>query len=345
MFRLIAFLLATTISVGGFLFVDYSMAKRWASSEDAEGLTFVEYLSGFTGRLTGSTAAAKADAALPTALADMMPTPPEGWTVRPATAEDTDVFMPKQSDKSTKDARRYVEAVAKKRSGKGVEQVALTYEKGNRRVIFQAVRYPNIIFTSFMAMQQRMELQMMYGEFRPRDFITVRGLDVSEDVLPADMRARYFYSDVGAQIQIRVLASERMTDEDLVPFFQTLHVKAMNASVVDKQEGLGEVPVIVLASVLDEATRAAYEADRLARAQTEAEQREAARIAAEAEAAAEGSSLDADGKEQDKDSNVLQGEGRLELQGDKKKGGATNCEERAGTKFCGTAGGEKAADE
>jgi hypothetical protein len=318
--RLIGFLLAAMFSIGGFLFVDYTMAKRWAGSEDGEGLTVAEYLGGFAERLTGFTSAS-AENGLPTALIDMLPKPPEGWTVRPTVPEDADVFLPKAADDGTADASTYVKAVAAEPSGDGLEHVALTYERGERRVVFQAVRYPNLIFTSFMAMEQRFELQTLGPQFRPTDFMTVRGLDVTEDLLPKGMRARYFLANVGAQIQIRVLASSRMSDENLLPFFETLHVQAMNASVIDKQEGLGQVPVIVLASVLDEATRAAYEADRIAREEADDAARAAERAAAEAEAAAAAAAEATDGNagedpetNTDKGASVLKGEGRIKLQ-------------------------------
>jgi hypothetical protein len=95
----------------------------------------------------------------------------------------------------------------------------------------------------------------------------------------------------------------------------------MNASVIDKQEGLGEVPVIVLASVLDEATRAAYEADRIAREEADAAALAAERAAAEAEAAAAAAAEAAEGPAADdpqtdtgKGASVLKGEGRIKLQ-------------------------------
>jgi hypothetical protein len=335
--RLVGFLLTFVLGVGGFVAVDYTMAKRWASAEDSEGLTFGEYIGGLSGRLAG--ASASNSSGLPTALADMMPTAPEGWTVRPTVPEDVDIFMPKKRTEGTPEARDYVEAMGKVRAGSGVEAVVLTYEKGERRVVIKAVRYPDLIFTSFMAMQQRMELQMAQPKFLSRDFMTVRGLDITEDFLPDGMRARYFMADVGAQIHIRVLASKRMKDEDLVPFFQTLHVKAMNASVIDKQDGLGDVPVIVLASVLDEATREAYEADRATREEADAKRRDEERLAAEAEAQA---ATDAEAKEK---GGALESEGSLTMQGDKGANGKPgDCEERAGTKFCGVGGDGSAAD-
>jgi hypothetical protein len=100
------------------------------------------------------------------------------------------------------------------------------------------------------------------------------------------MRARYFTASVGAQIQIRVLASRRLKDEDIVPFFETLNVQAMNAAVVDRQPGLGEVPVLVLGSALGEADLAAYVADRAARAESAIRRAAERRDMAEAELAA-----------------------------------------------------------
>jgi hypothetical protein len=280
--RLIGFLVMFSATAGGYLYFDYTMSARWSGREDAEGLTFSEYLSGLSGRLGGLTGKASA-AGLPTKLVDMLPKPPEGWTVRPTEAADIDGFLPKSSRNADKKAVATVTQIGQPEAGSGTELAALTYEKGNRKVVIKAIRYPNIIFTSLMAMQQRMELQMKTAEFRGTEFMTVRGLDVTEDLLPEGFRARYFFADVGAQIHLQVLASKRMTDEDLLLFFQTLHVKAMNAGVIDKVEGLGEVPVIVLASALNEAGREAYLADIAAReaekAAKEAEQHQAAEAA------------------------------------------------------------------
>jgi len=320
--RALVFIIPALASLGLFLFIDFTMAKKWANTEDGQGLTVSEYISGFTGRVTGFASSASAASGLPNELAAMMPKAPEGWSVRPAVPEDTDPFMARETTAKTREAGRYIAAVASKRGD--FDQVALTYEKGERRVVFQAVRYPDMIFTSFMMMQQRFELQMLGAQFQPSPFMTVRGLDVTEDILPKGMRGRYFLANVGAQIQIRVVASSRMSDADLVPFFQTLHVKAMNASVVDKVSGLGDVPVIVLASELDKATREAFEADRAARAEIAAAEREARRLADEAEArAAEEAEAKADG--------VLQPTGRLEMKGNSL---GADCADRAGGKSC-----------
>jgi hypothetical protein len=270
--RLLGFLFMFCLTAGGYMFIDYKMSARWAGREDAEGLTFTEYLSGLSGRVAGLTGSASANG-MPTRLADMLPKPPEGWKVRPVEAADIDGFLPKSTKKADKDALAALKKMAEAEDG--AEVAALTYEKGDRKLIIKAIRYPNIIFTSLMAMQQRMELQMMTAQFRGTEFATVRGLDVTEDLLPDGFRGRYFFADVGAQIHLRVLAPKRMSDEDLVPFLETLHVKAMNAGVIEKTEGLGDVPVIVLASALDGAERDAYLADVAAREAEEA-QKEAA---------------------------------------------------------------------
>jgi hypothetical protein len=283
--RLVGFLVMLVITAGGYLYLDYRMASRWASAEGADGLTVGEYLSGLTGRMAGL-GGANAASGMPTGLAEMLPKAPEGWTVRATLAEDAKGFLPKSEKKADKKALSYVRETAKADQGKGLDSVALTYEKADRKVIVKAVRYPNIIFTGLMAMQQRFELQMRAVEFHGTEFMTVRGLDVTEDLLPDGFRGRLFIADVGAQIHLRILAPKRMTDKELVPFFETLHVRAMNASVIDKQEGLGEVPVIVLASALDEAARDAYVASLAEREAETARKDQAAQAEAEAQAQA-----------------------------------------------------------
>ncbi len=294
MFRLIGFLALFSATAGGYLYTDYKMSARWSGQDDADGLTFTEYLSGFADRLAGLGGSAAA-AGLPTRLVDMLPTPPEGWTVRPTVAEDVAGFLPKSTKKADKAALAAVKAVGDAKADSGTEIAALTYEKGDRKVVIKAVRYPNVIFSSDASIPQRTELQAKGAQFRGTEFMTVRGLDVTEDLLPEGFRGRYFLADAGAQIHLRVLAPKRMADEDLVPFFETLHVRAMNASVIDKVEGLGDVPVIVLASALDDAGREAYLADVAARAAAEAQRQDTQRAEAEAAAAQKNAVVAAEG--------------------------------------------------
>lgn len=282
MLRLLGFVLILGLGAAGIVAMDYNRSRETASaSEGAPEMTFRTYLDGIPARIASVTGSSGTTAGLPGALADMLPRPPEGWIVRPATAEDIDVFLPKKSGDGDAAARDLVKSVASTRVSKGAEVVILTYEKGERRVMVHAVRFPDRIFTDDTAFEERFDLQMQTAQQRGRPFMTVRGLDVTEDFLGDGMRARYLFADVGAQIRIRMLASKRLKDADLVPFFETLHVKAMNAAVVDRQAGLGDLPVIALASAMTDAGREAYEAgraERLAGAVTRAEeQRDAAR--------------------------------------------------------------------
>ena len=281
MFRLIGFLVIFTLTAGGFIFVDYKMSARWSGREEAGGLTFRDYLGGLSGRISGL-GGGRGTGGMPTKLADMLPKPPEGWKTRPVEAGDTDGFLPKSGKNADKAGVAAVKAMAGGEAGSGVELAALTYEKGDRKLIVKAIRYPNVIFTSPASMDQRLELQTKTAEFRGTEFATVRGLDVTEDLLPEGFRGRMFLADVGGQIHLRILAPKRMTDVELLPFLETLHVKAMNAGVVDKVEGLGEVPVIVLASALEGDERDAYLADVAARAASDAAKVEADRAEAEA---------------------------------------------------------------
>lgn len=282
MFRLIGFLVMVVVGASGYIAIDFNNSKRWATG----GLTFSEYLGGLSERVSGPGASSGNARGLPTELVDMLPKPPEDWTMRPATKDDLTAFLPKKRGGVPKNVLAYLEAVTGA-APRNAEAVAMTYEKGERKVIFQLIRYPDAIFTGFAAMEQRVELQTTSAMFSDTPFMTVRGLDVSEDLLPDEVRARYFFADVGAQIHLRVLASDRMKDKEMVPLFETLHVAAMNADVVDKQDGLGDVPVLVLASVMDEATRAAYEADMAEREATLAAEHDAERQEAEAKVAAE----------------------------------------------------------
>ncbi|WP_128514441.1 hypothetical protein [Tabrizicola thermarum] len=285
MIRLIATLLMLTTMAGGYMYYDFRMSARLAGRADADGLSFAEYLSGLTDRLAGLSDAASAGG-MPTRLADMLPKAPEGWKLRAASAEDLRPFLPKSLAKADKAAVAALEALLSGVSGNGTEVAIRAYQKGDRTVLVQAVRYPNLIFTSSAALKERAALQAISAQFGAADVMTVRGLDVTEDLLPEDFRGRLFLADVGGQIHLRLLAPRRMKDTELLPFFETLNVEAMNASVIDKVEGLGKVPLIVLASALDDTDREAYVAARARRAADKAQRQEEARSATEVQTAA-----------------------------------------------------------
>jgi hypothetical protein len=264
--RLLGFVLILGLGAAGLVAMDYNRSVQ--STTDAEGapeLTFRAYLDAIPARVASVTGSAGTKDGLPGTLADMLPRAPEGWTLRPATAEDINAFLPKKKGDGEPDARDLVKSIGSTRVAKGAEGIVLTYEKGERLVMVQAVRYPDRIFTDDAALDERFDLQMQAAQQPGWPFMTVRGLDVTEDFLGDGMRARYFFADVGGQIRVRMLASKRLKDADILPFFETLHVKAMNAAVVDRQAGLGDLPVIVLASAMTDAGREAYEADRAER--------------------------------------------------------------------------------
>jgi hypothetical protein len=291
--RLIGTFLLLGILSGGYMFYDFKMSARLAQGDGADSLTFPEYLSGLSGRIAGLTVAASASG-LPTKLADMLPQPPEGWKIRAVAADDVQAFLPKSSDQADKTAMTALEEMVSADAGEGTETATLAYDKGDRTVLIRAVRYPNQIFTGPTALQQRQDLQERSAQFRGTEFMTVRGLDVTEDLLPEGFRGRLFLADVGAQIHLRVLAPKRMKDAELLAFFETLHVEAMNASVIDKVEGLGKVPMIVLVSALEDADRETYLSDRAARESEKASREEAGRIAAVAAESAEAATTSED---------------------------------------------------
>lgn len=268
MLRWFGILVTLTTCVCGFLGLDYNLARKLAEKEERPAPSFQTYLGDLKVRaieLVAFTGPGESAPKLTTDLAEMLPIPPEGWTVRKAEPEDIEGFLAKNRKDNDRATRELIESLAKVAASSGVESVAVTFEKGSLRVVMKAVRHPDSIFTDTANLTARTELQTTRAPFLRRDFLRVRGLDIFEENLPAKMRGRMFFADVGAQIQLLVVAPKRMSDKELLPFFETLKVNAMNAAVVDKEPGLGDVPVIVVVSALDETDRAAYEADRAAR--------------------------------------------------------------------------------
>jgi hypothetical protein len=283
--NLLKFVIPPLFALCGYLAFDFWNANRMARMGDGDGVTVGEYLSGLVSM--AALAAESEDAPdLPGDLEAMMPRTPEGWAVQPTVPEDIAAYLPEGVDP---ELAAYVGAVVNPRDGNGVKQVRQTYSKGSQRVVVEMIRYPDFVFTSFAATGVKFELQMTSPKYRGQGFMTVRGMEMVEDVLPEEVGLRYFMGDVSSQIWVRVLATRTMTDEELLPFFQTLHVPAMNGNVVDKVAGMGEVPVIVLASAMEAEARAVWEAESAARASeeaTKASEQAAERAAKEAEQAA-----------------------------------------------------------
>lgn len=335
-------LVFSVVPLLGYLAFDFTLANRAARAMGEEPVTFVTYLAAWGG-LAAPVAGVNAEEAVPSAalpedLVAMLPLPPPGWTARPAERTDGPVLKGKAG---REDAKRIAEVLTDNR-GRGVETARLAYvpPDGKGLVVVELARYPDAIFTSFAGMGLKMELEMATMDWSDRDFMTVRGLPLVEARLSPEAPARAFAGDLAGQIQLRAAASRRFTDMDLLALFQTLHVPAMNAAVARPVKGMGEVPVIVVASAMDEAGRALraseHEAAARAAAEAAAADREAM-AAAEAEAQAEAQVAEADkpadGDAEPGDDITIRrgtGEGRAR---DDALGGA--CRTENGRKICG----------
>lgn len=323
--RLVFSLVMTVLGVVGYLAVDYNLGVRMGGNRDG---SFGEYLASWVETLSSP---AEGAGAVADDLAAMLPSAPEGWTVRASVPGEIVTLMTPAAQATIRAPasrdnlpQRLLEQSLDPREGRGIRQAQLTYENGDKRVLMSLVRHPDLIFTSFAGMANRFELQMTMPTFAGRPYATVRGLEIDEDVFPQDIGPRLFMANVGAQIQLRIATLNVDPETELLPFLAGLDVRAMNADVVERLAGLGEVPVVVFAQALDEELQRERAAERAAReaelAATRAAAREAdeaaARAAAEAEAAKPGL----------KPVERLEGGGSL---------GSGSCEAKGGGKFCG----------
>jgi hypothetical protein len=285
--RLFGILVLGLVGAGGILFVDFQRVVKEASAAEAPPPSFQTYLETVPTKLASLTEAARPSSPM-LDLSQMLPRAPEGWTMRPLEDADLEGFLPRGRETGDPDMVEKVQAAASSQVERGATVAIQAYERGERRVVVQLIRLPDEIFTDPGQSARRYDLQVQAAELRGRPFLTVRGLDVTEELLGDEMRARYFSASVGAQIQVRVLASRRLKDGEIARFFETLNVAAMNAAVIDRQPGLGAVPVLVLGSALSEADLSAYEADRATRAAMAVQRARDLRDMAQAELAADG---------------------------------------------------------
>lgn len=285
MLRLFGGLVVLATLVGAVLALDFNSARKDALALEQQVPDFPTYLSGLGPRLSGLLTPKPSAVTEPAPTADlskMLPQAPTGWTVRTAEEDDLTPLLPKGKGKLAAAEGAVIQAISRSKAPKGWSAVAMTYEKDDQIVMIKALRSPDSVFVDPAAYAA---LQAEQSPFFQRSFLRVRGLDVLESNLPDGMRARLFTADVGGQIRLWVLVPKRMKDADLLPFFETLDVRAMNASVVDREDGLGDVPVMFLVEDLDEAGLAAYEAE-VAALTAEREERRDALGAALAESAA-----------------------------------------------------------
>ena len=281
MLRVLSFLFMLAIVSSSILALDYSMQRKQALAAGQSSLSVQVYFADLGKRVSAATKPRKKPEgpAVATDLAILLPRTPEGWTQRPAVVEDIDSLLAKNRRDNDRETERLFEDIAKGSAPDDGKAIAVTYERDGQRVIFKLARHPDDIFTSAQALDRRAALETAGSPYVRKAFMRVRGWDISEENLPEAMRARLFTADLGAQVRLWVLAPERMPDQDLLPFFETLDVAGLNAMAVNREPGVGAVPVLVLVSEMDETARAAYDADRSAQAAERKTRRAEARAA------------------------------------------------------------------
>lgn len=264
MLRFFGFLVMVSVIVGVVLMLDFNSVRKAAEAAEQPVPDFQTYLSELQPRLTAMIAPSGGDKgpALTADLAAMLPRAPEGWTTRAPERGDADTFLPKETGTLEAEIQIQIEALAKAKGPKGSSTEALVYETEGKTVIIKAVRAPDMTFADPAMLAAYVKDRL---PFPKTGYLRVRGLDVDENNLPDGMRGRLFTADIGGQIRLSVLTSKKVTDKDLLALFETLDVQALNAAVLDREAGLGEVPVLLLVSELDEAGLASYKADRTAR--------------------------------------------------------------------------------
>ena len=261
MLRLLGLILTLVVFISAVIAIDFISVRKEAAANEQPIPDFEAYLSVLRPRLIAKLTPARpavAEPELSTDLAEMLPQPPTGWTVRTADRGDLDALFPKNKEKLDVTVTRYIEDIASSKGPRGGGAAALTYTRDKSTVIVKAVRHPDKSFSDPVALKALLSAEPMFFQ---RAYLRIRGLDVREDTLPAEMRARLFTADLGAQIQIWILAPEGLSDQELLPFFETLAVRSLNAAVLDTEPGLGEVPVLFLAADLDEGALTTYEAE------------------------------------------------------------------------------------
>lgn len=267
MLRQISLVALLVFLLSALVMLDFKAAQRRAIAGDLEAYGFVEHVIGFGPRLVQfATSGFGSDQTenSPRLMA-MMPRMPDGWDSRALDDDDLAALLSKNPKNDDPATIGLIQDILSPRASQGAEVAMAVYAAKGRLVVFKLIRQPDDLFTD---PARRRDLDAMIAS-RPsslsHDFMRVRGMDVAEIVLPDRIRARVFTAELGAQLRLWVLASKKMGDDDLVPFFETLDVAAMNAAVRDKEHGMGEIPLIVVVSDLREAERTAYEADRAAR--------------------------------------------------------------------------------
>lgn len=287
MLRQVSLVTLLIFLLSALVLLDFKAAERAALGEHRKPPGFLVHLLGLPTRLGALVGLGGGNADPSGALARMLPVAPEGWTVREVEEGDAKSLLAKSQKDNDPATVALIEEILSPRGPKGTRVAHQLYARKDRLVVVKLVRAPDALFTE----PENLDLLDTLWAPGPElvDFLRLRGLDVGEVSLPEKVRARVFTAEIGGQLRLWVLASARLEDADLVPFFERLDVKAMNAAVLDGDAGLGDLPVLLLVSDLSEEARAEYEADRAKRARDRENQkaeRRAALVAGEAVEAA-----------------------------------------------------------
>lgn len=345
--RILLFLAGLIVPACGFLFYlffDYTMANRMAPA--GEKIGFGSYVAGWAGliEVDGLPGAGSGGGD----LAAMLPRAPGGWTRRdPAGGDAAGAVGPGFTDEQA----RLVRDAFEPSTGKKLAQARQVYDTPKGIVAVKLVRFPDFIFKSFAATGMRMQLEMASMDIPGDDYMTVRGMTIREVRLPQGAPSRMFLGDLQAQIHLRITAPAATSDEEMRALLSTLDVAAMNAALARPVRGMGEVPVLVMLSEIDEGIRARRAGERARLEAERAAEWEAMRAEADAKAEAEAEAWLAGEKTEEQNGVTIRrgiqknDPGRSTFATGGKAGpGAGDCEEAAGRKTCGPAAEEAAKE-
>ncbi|SEC09586.1 hypothetical protein [Rhodobacter sp. 24-YEA-8] len=196
-----------------------------------------------------------------TALADMFPEAPEGWTRRTVSRADGKALAVRGLD-----ARRQalLKDAAIEDSGAGVEQASAAWDTPDGVLVAELVRYPDTLFATPVGVSLLDQNRAPFGQIGNQPLMNIAGLEIREALLAPQIPARVLRAGIDGQIVLRVSAPKRISDETLLSFFATLNVAAMNARLAAPIAGMGEVKdgkkrLAVLVAGMSDAQRAVLE--------------------------------------------------------------------------------------
>jgi hypothetical protein len=204
-------------ALGCYLGADYTIASR--QQPEAQPLTVRDYLGGWIGFLTTGASPAPG-------LAGMLPEAPPGWTRRPAGAGDAAALL------GVPGSAPAIATVGGPAADPALTLAAATYERGPLRVVIEAARLPDALFSDAAATAARMQAETWVLAQSAGLMGRVGGLDIHRTPPVPGLGARLAVASVGGQVQVRIAYPEAMDEAALLALLRGLDVAAMNAGVV-----------------------------------------------------------------------------------------------------------------